>query len=794
MRDSVHRGSRATKRDDLRHAEAERARMEQALRESEELIRLAMQAGRMFAFEWSPGTDEVRRSQDAAEVIGFTGDATRDAGQESVRRIHPEDRERLIRTVKSLTPANDNYKTEYRVIFPSGQIATFEQNARAFFDDGGRMIRLVGMTADITERKRTEEGLKVREAELRQLIQKLPIAIASADEHGRIDYVNDQFLTNFGYTLDEIGDPDAWWEHAYPDERYRREVLNSWGNSVEQASREGQRIKPCEYRVTCKDGTVRVAEILGATIGDRKLILFNDLTERKQAEATLRESEERFRNMADTAPVMIWVAGPDKLCTFFNKRWLDFTGRTMEQELGDGWTGCVHPEDLDRCLGIYSSSFDARCSLQMEYRLRRADGEYRCLLDNGVPRFEPEGGFVGYIGSCIDITDLKRAHEEHLAKQKLASVGTLAGGIAHDFNNLLGGILAHSELALQDFAGGGRPEEELKRIRAATIRGAEIVRQLMTYSGQQSEVLEQVDVSQIVEDMFELLRVSVSKHAVVELDLGKDLPVVRASPGQLRQVVMNLIINASEAIGDRDGVIHVNTTGPVRIGGEPGANPEHLTEGDYLCLEIYDTGRGMTPETQARIFDPFFTTKLAGRGLGLAVVQGIVQSLGGKIRLTSAPGQGTKVQILLPCGEGTGQATGSAIPRGGEEKPATLEATILVVEDEESLRKPVSKMLRRMGLSVIEAADGSAAMDLVRAHSDQIDVLFLDITLPGTSSGEVFEEARRLRPDMPVIVTSAYSEDTAALSLAGKGDHFIRKPYRLDHLVGLIRGVLAKHT
>jgi PAS domain S-box-containing protein len=794
MRDSLRRGSTTTKPGDRRGAEAERARMEKTMRESEELTRLAMQAGRMFAFEWSPGTDEVRRSHDAAEIIGFPGDATRDAGRDSVKRIHPEDRERLIRTVENLTPANDSYKTEYRVIFPSGQIATFEQNARAFFDDGGRMIRLVGMTADITERKRTEEGLKERDAELRQLIQKLPIAIASADEQGRIDYVNDQFLANFGYTLDEIADPDAWWEHAYPDERYRREVINSWGKSVEQASREGQRIKPCEYRVTCKDGTVRVAEILGATIGDRKLILFNDLTERKQAESTLRESEERFRNMADTAPVMIWAAGSDKLCTFFNKRWLDFTGRTMEQELGDGWAGSVHPQDRDRCLQIYSASFDARRSFQMEYRLRRADGEYRCLLDNGVPRFEPEGAFFGYIGSCIDITDLKRAQEEHLARQKLESVGTLAGGIAHDFNNLLGGILAHSELALQDFAGGGRPEEELKRIRAATIRGAEIVRQLMTYSGQQSEVPEQVDVSQIVEDMFELLRVSVSKHAVVELDLGKDLPVVRASPGQLRQVVMNLIINASEAIGDRDGVIHVATTGPVRIGRESGTNAEQLAEGNYLCLEISDTGRGMTPETQARVFDPFFTTKLAGRGLGLAVVQGIVQNLGGRIHLASAPGRGTNVQILLPCGEITGKATGSATPRAGEEKPATLEATILVVEDEESLRKPVSKMLRRVGLSVIEAGDGFSAMDLVRSQGDRINVLFLDITLPGASSSEVFEEARRLRPEMPVIVTSAYSEDTATVSLAGRGDRFIRKPYRLDHLVGLIRGVLAEHS
>jgi PAS domain S-box-containing protein len=281
------------------------------------------------------------------------------------------------------------------------------------------------------------------------------------------------------------------------------------------------------------------------------LLGIDDVTERKdRAEATLHESEERFRNMADTAPVMIWVAGPDKACTFFNKTWLTFTGRTLEQELGAGWAKGVHPQDLDHCIDTYSSAFYARRGFQMEYRLRRADGEYRWLLDNGVPRFETGDTFAGYIGSCIDITDLKRTQEEHLAKQKLESVGTLAGGIAHDFNNLLGGVLAHADLALAEFGNGSGPAEELQKIRIAAIRGAEIVRQLMIYSGRESEVLELVDLSEMVRDMLDLLKISVSKHAVVETALGKNLPAVRANAGRLRQVVMNLITNASEAIGD----------------------------------------------------------------------------------------------------------------------------------------------------------------------------------------------------------------------------------------------------
>jgi signal transduction histidine kinase len=442
-------------------------------------------------------------------------------------------------------------------------------------------------------------------------------------------------------------------------------------------------------------------------------------------------------------------------------------------------------------MDTYSSSFYERHSFQMEYRLRRADGEYRWLLDNGVPRFERGGAFVGYIGSCVDITDLKRAQEEHLAAQKLESVGTLASGIAHDFNNLLGGILAQSEMALVELASGSRPEEEMQKIRAVAIRGAEIVRQLLIYAGQESEVLELVDVSRIVEEMLELLKVSVSKHAAMETALGRDLPAVRANPAQLRQLVMNLIINASEAIGDRDGLIRL-TTGRVTIGRDSFVGTsDRLAEGDYLQLEVSDTGCGMTTDMQARVFDPFFTTKPAGHGLGLAVVQGIVRSTGGTIRLVSEPGKGTTFQILLPCAEYTPQETHSTTAGVEEEDVRTQAPTVLVVEDEDLLRLATSRMLRKKCFTIIEASNGSAAMDLMRAHRDHIDVILLDVTLRGASSREVFKEAKRLRPNVKVIVTSAYNEDAANASLGARVERFIRKPYSLGEVIDTIREVLS---
>lgn len=521
------------------------------------------------------------------------------------------------------------------------------------------------------------------------------------------------------------------------------------------------------------------------------LLGIDDVTERKQrTDATLHESEERFRSTADTAPVMIWVAGISGGRTFFNKSWLSFTGRTVEQESGQGWSMSVHPEDLDGCLKTYSSSFLERRDFQMEYRLRRADGEYRWLLDNGVPRFEQGGVFVGYIGSCVDITDVKRAQVEQLAKQKLESVGTLASGVAHDFNNLMGGVLAQADLALQELSTGSPVDEELQSIRAIAIRGAEIVRQLLIYAGRENELLELVDVSRIVQEMIELLKVSVSKQVALETDFGKDLPAVRANAAQLRQVVMNLILNASEAMGDRTGVIRVTTRLAAAGIEQPPRVSGRLPEGDRVLLQVSDTGPGMPAETQARVFDPFFTTKATGHGLGLAVVQGIVRSIGGAIRLTSAPGKGSTFEVSLPSVEHKAKGAG-AISSGREETAGSRPATILVVEDEDPIRQAISKMSRQAGFSVIEAGDGSAAFEAIRAHPDSIDLLLLDITLPGTSSREVLDEAKRLRPDMPVIISSAYSREMAARALDATVEHFIRKPFRLSELMNLVRQVLA---
>ena len=517
------------------------------------------------------------------------------------------------------------------------------------------------------------------------------------------------------------------------------------------------------------------------------------LRQRKRAEVVLRESEERFRHMSDAAPVMIWVSGTDKLCTFVNKGWLAFTGRTFEEELGSGWTASLHPDDVNHSFAIYSTSFDARRNFQMEYRLRRTDGEYRWVLDSGVPRFTADGAFSGYVGSCIDITDLRRTREEALARQKLEGLGVLAGGVAHDFNNILGGILAEAELIGTDLLADSSSIGELQRIKESAIRGSEIVRQLMIYAGQdQASRGEPVDLSRLVEEMLGLLKVSISKHAVVKTNLGENLPLVWGSAPQIRQVVMNLVINASEAIGEKEGVIHVATS-RVTVGQRSALdNAANINPGEYVQLEVSDTGCGMTEEARAKIFDPFFTTKFAGRGLGLAVVLGIVRDQGGAVEVVSAPGQGATFQVLLSCHSEKALSIQSAVTSSQAEQSNTATGTILVVEDEEVLRLAVSKGLRKRGFSVLEACDGSAAMYLIRARAYDIDVVLLDVTLPGISSREILEEAARIRPQLRVILTSAYGEEIVSASFPGlRVERFIRKPFQLAELVDELQNALS---
>jgi PAS domain S-box-containing protein len=529
------------------------------------------------------------------------------------------------------------------------------------------------------------------------------------------------------------------------------------------------------FGVACLIGAVPIAQILR----DLRLALSRS----RQTEQALRESNDRFKNMADTAPVMIVALDLDQNATFFNKAWLDFRGRTLEQELGRGWTEGVHPDDLSGYLADLYSACAERKEYELQFRLRRADGEYRLLLCHGAPSFELDRTFAGHIAACADITDFKRAQQEALARQKLESLGVLAGGIAHDFNNLLGSIKAASELLVEEL-----PEHLLLRQGIATIttvadRAAEVVRQLMVYAGQESATLDVIDLAAVVREMLPLLKVSISKRTTFEVDMPDHVPMIRASATQIRQVILNLITNASEALQGREGRVAVQLV-EVHPNGSKGTEQ---SQGHHLRLVVSDTGSGMSDEVQARIFDPFYSTKGAGRGLGLASVQGIVRSHGGKIEIATAPGRGSRFEIQLPCLASQETPNAAGQPRFGASSGDSVQ-TILLVDDEELLRCAVAKMLRGRGFSVLEAGDGRVAVELFRAHAAEVDLVLLDSTLPGLSGREIFAEIKQMRPRIKAIVASAYGREVAVAGMKeGASLNYLRKPYQIDELIHAIR-------
>jgi len=442
----------------------------------------------------------------------------------------------------------------------------------------------------------------------------------------------------------------------------------------------------------------------------------------------------------------------------------------------------VFDEPLARKLiANYRRCLEAGSPIAYEDELNLPGGR-RYFHSNLIPIRDAAGRIYRIVGACTDMTDLKQAQEEALARQKLEGIGLLAAGIAHDFNNLLGSILAEAELAEAQLGAGSSPAREIQMIKSVALRAGEIVRELMAYAGHNERTFEHVDLSTVVEEILELLKISISKNARLEFELPKGLPTVRVNPAQIQQVVLNLITNASEALGDTAGTISVSIQ---RVQVDPESDGSTASpEGGFLRLTVSDTGSGMTNEVRQKIFDPFYTTKFTGRGLGLSAVQGIVHSHGGSIEVRSGPGLGSQFDVLLPCTNGFFENTVGE--SATQDEVGANARTVLLVEDEEVLRSAVAKLLRHHRFEVVEAADGLSATKLFSQNAARIDVILLDMTLPGMSGRQVMEEVYRLSPSARIILTSAYSEDVLAITKLQKPVGFIRKPYRTAELVNVL--------
>ena len=428
------------------------------------------------------------------------------------------------------------------------------------------------------------------------------------------------------------------------------------------------------------------------------------------------------------------------------------------------------------------------------------DGRKLDILASAVPLRDPAGNVRGCIAIVMDATEQKHLEAERLAferhlqeTQKLEGLGVLAGGIAHDFNNLLTGILGNASIARMELAPHQTGiDTSLDHVEQAARRAGDLCKQLLAYAGKGRFVIKPVNITRLVEETASLLEVSISKKVQLQLHLAPGLPSFQADSTQIRQVLMNLVINGAEAIGDRSGTVTVQT-------GEIHATKEYLERlafsdplapGHYVTLEVSDTGSGMPPETLARIFDPFFTTKFTGRGLGLAAVHGIVRGHKGGIKVYTEPGRGTTFKLLFPADKAVSSATASPF-----HTPHSWSGTgrILVVDDEPAIRTVAEQVLLRAGFSVTLACDGMEAVELFQKSPADFRAVLLDLTMPRMDGTETLRALHAIKPGLPIILTSGFNEQATIQNLVGRGlAGFLPKPFSADMLLEKIRAALEK--
>ena len=649
----------------------------------------------------------------------------------------------------------------------------------------GSITGAVAVIRDITEQKRAEEALRESELRLRTLSDNLPEAAIYSYRHdaagqAHVDFITAGIERMTGVpALEYMHDPATVERNILPEDRDRlhagialsRESLGQFEIELRHPNRATREMRWSLLRAT----PIRFPD--GSTVWNGIEL---DITGRKRAEEALQRSEAMYRAIASGLPDgMVCAVDAEMRCIALEgglaRRWgmesEKFEGRPVLDAVDQGLRPQVEAYFRSALAG-------ERASYESEVRGTAIWSQYTPLRDKS-------GKLVGAMMVAFDISERKRAEERLRQTQKLESIGLLAGGIAHDFNNLLTGLMGNASLLLED----APPEraELLRSIIAGTERAAHLTRQLLAYSGKGQFIVRELDVTQAVNEMADLVQFSIPKSAELRLDLQRRLPPVAMDPGQLQQILMNLVINAGEAIGEgHPGRIAVSTS-VVDIGC-PFTDDigEDIAPGRYVRIEVRDTGSGIDPEKKSKIFDPFFTTKFVGRGLGLAAIAGILRAQKGGITVESTPGHGTTFRVFLPAAGKGAAAVQDSASAGGR-------ASILVVDDEVSVRDFIGAVLRRKGYHVIQASDGQEALSLCGFAPGAISAAIVDIIMPNMAANELLPALKAMRPGMRILLTSGYSEAEARrLCVAYPGAAFIQKPYTAQQLAKAVGDLLVE--
>ena len=807
---------------ELEHAESERKRGDEALKESEERLKALSEASFEAIFLSEKGIC-LDQNQTAERIFGFT--RAEAVGRHGTEWIVPEDREQVNNNMLS------NYKKPYEATALRKDGTTFPceiQGRRINYQD--RSIRITALR-DITERRRAEKELLKSEERFKRIFENLQDVYYEAGMDGTILEVSPSIDKFSLYNRKDLIGKSLYEIYADPKER---------DEFVELILDKGM-VNDYEIILKDKDGSQRPCSITTLLIRDSqgtpvKLVgSMHDISERKQADEALRESEDRYRTLVGTIPDPVVVYDSEGRATYVNNAFVRVYGWSREELMGgridfvppeeteatqEAWrrtledgtvffetkrwnkngdlldiqlrTAILHDQEGKHVLSIVIHR-DVTALKQAETALRKAHDELEVRVEKRTVELAKANEEL-----CEKIAESKQAEEEKLAlerqvrhAQKLESLGVLAGGIAHDFNNILMAILGNADLALDELSPMSPARGSIREIEKAAKRAAELVKQMLAYSGKGRFVVEPIDVGGLIEEISHLLEVSISKKSVLKHNLAENLPTFDGDVTQIRQVIMNLITNASEAIGDKSGVIALSTGAMdcdraylddinevVRA-----SLDEPLPEGVYTYIEVADTGCGMDAQTIEKVFDPFFTTKFTGRGLGMSAVLGIVRGHRGALKIYSEVGKGTTFKILFPANELPDNGFAVRRKDQAEGKDWRGSGTVLIADDEETVCTVVKKMLELMGFSVLTVPDGREALKVFREHANEIVCVLLDLTMPHMDGEEAFRVMRRLHPGVTVILCSGYNEHDATQRFAGKGlAGFIQKPYNMAAL------------
>lgn len=681
--------------------------------------------------------------------------------------------------------------------YPDGRHRLVDTHKAPLRLSTGETIGILGVSRDITEARNTQKALLESEQRYRSLFEGSRDGIVFTDMEGRIEAFNTSYKDMLGYTAEEL------LSRTYIDFTPAKWLGLEERIVLEQIVRRGYS-DLYEKEYICKDGRVIPVELNtfivrrdGKNIGMWAVV--RDITERKKSEEKLRASEQNFKIIVENVAIpMAITVGKRETVEYLNPKFTDLFGYTVEdtQEIADWWPLAYPDEQYRRQIVsewtrlVDTATTSRKVTESMETMVTCRDGSQK-----GIEwRLASIGDKNVIFG--IDITDRQRWEQQRLEMerkllhaQKLESLGIMAGGIAHDFNNLLQVVLGNLELALEDLPTDSEAHKSIRKAIKASERSAELSTQMLTYSGSSVHLPQDVNIPECLNKLLDSLQSSVSRNVVLSFDIDKAVPLIKGESDQIQSLIRNIVINASEAIGDNGGVIRVSigvmdcdetclSQSRIEIIPEPGR---------FVFLEISDTGSGMDDNTLYKLFDPFFTTKFWGRGLGMAEVMGIVRSHRGAITVESEVAKGTTIRVLFPVSQAVQATPVQAIDVVESKVPARENVTeskmILVVEDEDMVRGMVVKRLRVLGYDAITASDGEEGVRIFREHMNEIALVLLDFAMPRMNGIEAFGELIKIKPDVKVILSSGYTEEAVLKNFPDRRPAgVLHKPYKMEDL------------